>query len=49
MKEILLKIIREYNINAKNYDVTILREDVDNMTDDMVRELNDYLFTTKND
>jgi hypothetical protein len=49
MKEILLKIIREYNINAKNADVTILREDVDNMTDDMVRELNLYLFTTKND
>jgi hypothetical protein len=49
MKEILLKIIREYEINAKNTDVTILKEDLDNMTDDMVRELNLYLFTTKND
>jgi hypothetical protein len=32
MKEIILKIIREYSINAKNYDVTILREDLDNTT-----------------
>ena len=43
MKEIILKIIREYSINAKNYDVTILREDLDNMSDDMVREITRHL------
>ena len=43
MKEIILEIIREYSINAKNYDVTILREDLDNMSDDMVREITRYL------
>ena len=43
MKEIILKIIREYSVNAKNYDVTILREDLDNMSDDMVREITRHL------
>jgi hypothetical protein len=43
MKEILLKILKEYSINAENYDVTILREDLDNMTDDMVREISRYI------
>jgi uncharacterized protein YllA (UPF0747 family) len=43
MKEIILKIIREYSINAKNYDITILREDLDNMSDDMVREITRHL------
>jgi len=43
MKEIILKIIREYSINAKNYNVTILREDLDNMSDDMVREITRHL------
>jgi hypothetical protein len=43
MKEVILKIIREYSINAKNYDVTILREDLDNMSDDMVREITRHL------
>jgi hypothetical protein len=48
MKEILLKIIREYEINAKNTDVTILKEDLDNMTDDMVREINRYIELNNN-
>ena len=43
MKEILLKILKEYSINAANHDVTILREDLDNMTDDMVREISRYI------
>ena len=43
MKEIILKIIREYSINSKNYVVTILREDLDNMSDDMVREITRHL------
>ena len=43
MKEVILKIIREYSINAKNYDITILREDLDNMSDDMVREITRHL------
>ena len=43
MKEIILKILREYSINAANYDVTILREDLDNMSDDIVREISRYI------
>ena len=43
MKEIILKILIEYSINAANYDVTILREDLDNMSDDIVREISRYI------
>ena len=43
MKEIIERIIKEYSINRPNYDVTILREDIDNMSDDIVREINRYI------
>ena len=47
MKEIIERIIKEYSINRPNYDVTILREDIDNMSDDIVREINRYIELNK--